>query len=85
MFSINALFCFPDTFPAGWLGGWVSGWVGWGLGGWVGSSQIKDYPSPAKARVGAELCNINQQRVLQMKGKLMEPATIEGDSMEKQR
>ena len=34
----------PDTFPAGWLGGW-------------GQSDIKDHPSPAKARVGAELGN----------------------------
>ena len=34
----------PDTFPAGWLGGW-------------GQSDIKDHPSPAEARVGAELGN----------------------------
>ena len=31
-----------------WLGGWVGGW---------GQSDIKDHPSPAEARVGAELGN----------------------------
>ena len=46
---------------AGWLSGWVVGW---------GQSQIKDHPSPSKARVGAELGNKNFKCTCQSKPKI---------------